>query len=189
MKSKAPQKKDAVKKQLQNGAVEKRKSKYVGVSWHVSHAKYGVYGKWKVQINHQGKQRTVDYFPADKEKQAAKCYDAEARKLRGPKAKLNFPRAGEAKGTAVQRRTAEQRAADRALGGVRKSKYVGVSWSSASGKWHATLTHKGVSRSLGYFPADKEKEAAQCYDKVARKLRGKKAKVNFPRARQRAHRT
>ena len=109
MKSKAPQKKDAVKKQLQNGAIEKRKSKYVGVSWSSAS------GKWHATLTHKGVSRSLGYFPADKEKEAAQCYDKVARKLRGKKAKVNFPRAGEAKGAPNIMRTAEQIAQDKAL--------------------------------------------------------------------------
>lgn len=185
MKRKAPQQTDAAKKQRQDAAAEKRSSKYVGVSWHISKAKYGVYGKWKVQISHEGVQRTLDYFPSDKEKEAAECYDKEARKLHGAKAKLNFPKAGEVKGAALKRRTAEQVAADRALGGMRKSKYVGVSWCGVYGKWQVAISHEGVQRTLGAFPYEQEKEAAECYDAEARRLRGADSgwlKLNFPLA-------
>ena len=161
--------------------VEVRKSKYVGVSWRISKAKYGASGKWTVQIARDGVHKHLGAFPLDKEKQAAELYDVEARKLHGSKAKLNFPRAGESKYAAAKKRTAEQVAADKALRG-RKSSYVGVSWSVASAKWHVSLTHENEQRSLGFFPADQEKQAAELYDEEARKLRGSKAKLNFPRA-------
>lgn len=161
--------------------VEVRKSKYVGVSWHISKAKYGASGKWKVQIAHDGEHHHLGAFPPDQEKKAAERYDAEARKLHGSNAKLNFPRAGESKSAAVKRRTAEQVAADKALRG-RKSNYVGVSWSAASAKWHVAIKHRGEQRAIGFFPADQEKQAAECYDAEARRLRGSKAKLNFPRA-------
>ena len=161
--------------------VEVRKSKYVGVSWHISKAKYGASGKWKVQIAHDGVHHHLGAFPPDKEQQAAERYDAEARKLHGSKAKLNFPRAGESKAAAAKRRTAEQVAADKALRG-RKSKYVGVSWNASSAKWHVGMKHGGEQHHLGSFPADQEKQAAERYDAEARKLHKSKAKLNFPRA-------
>ena len=159
--------------------VEVRKSKYVGVRWYISKAKYGASGKWTVQIGHDGVSRHLGFYPPSKEKQAAKRYDEEARKLHGSKAKLNFPRAGESK--YVERRTAEQMAADAALQG-RKSKYVGVSWNASSAKWHVAMKHGGEQHHLGSFPADQEKQAAERYDAEARKLHKSKAKLNFPRA-------
>ncbi len=54
-----------------------------GVSWN------GTAGNWQVALSHEGQGRTRESFPADKEKEAAECYDAEAR---GAEAKLNFPR-------------------------------------------------------------------------------------------------
>ena len=160
--------------------VEVRKSKYVGVRWFISKAKYGATGKWAAQIIKNGVYHHLGYFPADQEKKAAERYDAEARRLHKSKAKLNFPRKGESKRAAAKMRTAEQVEADKALRG-RKSQYVGVSWSTASAKWHVNMTHAGEKRSLGYYPADQEKQAAERYDKEARKLRGSKAKLNFPR--------
>lgn len=143
--------------------VEVRKSKYVGVSWRISKAKYGASGKWTVQIAHDGVHKHLGAFPLDKEKQAAERYDVEARKLHGSKAKLNFPRAGEAQ-----------------AGVGKKSKYVGVSWSACDSKWLVHTSHKGVKRAVGRFPPDQEKEAAECYDKEARKEKNRP--VNFPRA-------
>ena len=179
---KVPQSNEAgAKKQRQKGDVERRTSEYIGVSWHISSQKYGVYCKWKVQICHKGVQRSLGYYPVDQEKQAAERYDVEARKLHGAKARLNFPRPGEREGAAQKRRTKEQMAADKALAGARKSKYVGVSWNAASGKWLASIRHEGKQRSLGWFPAEQEKQAAECYDAEARKVRGAKAKLNFPR--------
>ena len=168
-KTKAPEKKRGV------GV---RKSKYIGVRWHIAKAKTG---KWTVQIGHNGVLHHLGCFPADQEKRAAERYDKEARKLHGSKAKLNFPRARESKRAAVKMRTAEQVAADKLLRG-RKSSYVGVSWSAASAKWHVSIKHWGEKRSLGYFPADQEKQAAERYDEEARRLRGVEAKLNFPRA-------
>jgi hypothetical protein len=175
-----PKTKQALAKKVQRG-VEVRKSKYVGVSWHISRAKYGASGKWKVQIAHNGVKHHLGAFPPDKEKQAAERYDVEARKLQGSKAKLNFPRADESNCAATKMRTAEQVAADKALRG-RKSKYVGVSWNASSAKWHVNMTHGGEKHHLGSFPADQEKQAAERYDAEARKLHKSKAKLNFPRA-------
>ena len=175
MKRKSTEENGPAKKRQQTGAAEKRQSQFVGVSWHAPN------GKWKVQVCHDRVKRTVGYFPADQEMEAAQVYDAEARRLHGAKAKLNFPGPGEAKGEKLMRRTAEQMVADKALRGVRKSKYVGVCWIGSCGKWLASIKHKGVQSNLGYFPFEQEEQAAQCYDEEARRLHGAKAKLNFPR--------
>eukprot|EP01043_Picozoa_sp_COSAG02_P048513 COSAG02_NODE_4771_length_4995_cov_3.275735_5_plen_140_part_00 len=123
----------------------------------------GKEGKWQVALSHDGVGRIIGSFPAEQEKEAARRYDEEARRLRGAEARLNFPRAG------------EERA-----GVGKKSKYVGVSWSKLEGKWLVHTSHMGVKRAVGRFPADQEKEAAKCYDVEARKEKNRP--VNFPRA-------
>jgi hypothetical protein len=82
-------------------------------------------------------------------------------------------------------RTKDQMAADLAMGAVRKSNYVGVSWSGKEGKWQVAISHNGVGRTIGSFPAEQEKQAAKRYDEEARRLRGADSgwlKLNFPRA-------
>jgi hypothetical protein len=62
-------------------------SKYKGVSWYKPH------DKWRASILVNGKAKHLGYFPGtpEGEIQAAKCYDAAARKLLGEDAFLNFP--------------------------------------------------------------------------------------------------
>ena len=54
----------------------------------------------------------------------------------------------------------------------------GVSWNGTAGNWEVALSHEGQGRTRESFPADKEKEAVECYDAAAR---GAEAKLNFPR--------
>jgi hypothetical protein len=61
-------------------------SKYRGVSW------YNPHDRWRASIVVNGKAKHLGYFPGtpDGEIEAAKCYDAAARKLLGKCAVLNF---------------------------------------------------------------------------------------------------
>lgn len=59
------------------------------------------------------------------------------------------------------------------------SKYRGVCWAKASGKWTASITFNRRAERLGYFV--KEVEAARAYDERARELFGEFANLNFPR--------
>jgi len=58
------------------------------------------------------------------------------------------------------------------------SRYKGVSWEKASGKWMAYIQHNGKQTTLGRF-AD-EPDAARAYDTAARRLFGEYAHCNFP---------
>jgi hypothetical protein len=58
------------------------------------------------------------------------------------------------------------------------SRFKGVSWSRAMGKWQAKIHQNGKSIRLGYF--DDEIEAAMAYDLKARELFGEFACLNFP---------
>lgn len=58
-----------------------------------------------------------------------------------------------------------------------KSGYKGAHWSKRQEKWKAEIRVNGKSIHLGYF--NDLIEAAQAYDRAARKYHGKFAKLNF----------
>ena len=60
------------------------------------------------------------------------------------------------------------------------SRFKGVTWSKASGKWRAYITPNGKEQHLGYFTD--ESSAALAYDFAAARLHGEFAVLNFPYA-------
>jgi len=58
------------------------------------------------------------------------------------------------------------------------SKYKGVTYDPYTGKWRASINHRGKHYHLGLF--DTEIEAARAYDAKARALFGEYAYLNFP---------
>jgi hypothetical protein len=58
------------------------------------------------------------------------------------------------------------------------SKYKGVSWNKTRKKWAAYIKKDYKQLYLGLF--ENETEAAKVYDKMAKKLFGKFAQLNFP---------
>ncbi len=59
-----------------------------------------------------------------------------------------------------------------------RSKFKGVYWETAAGRWRARIGVEGRIVSLGCFPS--EKEAALAYDKAAAAHFGEYAQMNFP---------
>lgn len=57
------------------------------------------------------------------------------------------------------------------------SKFKGIYWNSAKGKWSGQVWLEGKKHYLGYFAS--ETEAARAYDELAAKLHGEFAKLNF----------
>lgn len=58
-----------------------------------------------------------------------------------------------------------------------RSKYFGVYWETARGRWRATIKNDRKTKFLGYF--DTAEAAAKAYDTAARELHGEYAKQNF----------
>lgn len=58
------------------------------------------------------------------------------------------------------------------------SRYKGVTWSSANGKWKAQIMKDRKNISLGNFTS--ETEAAKAYDGKTKQLFGEYARLNFP---------
>jgi hypothetical protein len=59
------------------------------------------------------------------------------------------------------------------------SRYVGVYFEKATGRWTSKIRIKGKRLWLGRF--DKEIDAAKAYDAAAKKYHGEFAKLNFPK--------
>jgi hypothetical protein len=171
-------------------ASSSRVSRFNGVSWHKSAA--GTV-RWCVQLRHDGKKHYLGYFAEDKEEDAARAFDAAARRLRGAKAHggrsgtnrcyLNFPTDAEVAGADE---AAARCGASRFLGVCwNTSRFLGVCWNKKSRKWEAELRYDGQKHHLGRFAEDKEEDAARAYDTAARRVREAKAHggrwlLNFP---------
>eukprot|EP01045_Picozoa_sp_COSAG04_P015541 COSAG04_NODE_1235_length_7625_cov_36.004651_1_plen_327_part_10 len=143
--------------------------------------------RWTAQCSHKG--RTYDAAgPLKNEIEAARAYDALARRLRGPSAHggggnkkrflLNFPTAKEiaakeAHDAAID--ACEALAVQRMAAGQRSSSFAGVGWLSKGRRWSAEIRKDGSpgQQRLGVFRT--EKEAAIAYDAAARRQRGKMA--------------
>lgn len=69
-------------------------------------------------------------------------------------------------------------------GGMKSSKYKGVSFNKSAGKWSAHITNDGKRHYLGLFV---EEEAAEAYDKASISMHGRHGYLNFPTKRFRKH--
>ena len=66
------------------------------------------------------------------------------------------------------------------------SRFRGVGWNKAKGKWQAYLRINGKLKHLGFFPGPEgERKAALAYDRVAREHFGDLAVLNFPKQKRR----
>ena len=74
----------------QRRAAGEASSQYYGVHWN------GRVRKWRAQLQHKGK--TTDLLKSDSEEEAARAFDAAARRVRRPASTLNFPTAAELAG-------------------------------------------------------------------------------------------
>ena len=54
---------------------------------------------------------------------------------------------------------------------TKSSKFPGVSFNKTQNTWHASIRVDGKQKYLGYFPADQEKEAAECVEQAKKKMR------------------
>ncbi len=158
-------------KQERSEALQPRASSFVGV-------KQTTNGKWQASLTHQGEKHNLGTFAAEHEEAAARAVDEAARGLRGDEAhggwgrgmkhgyKLNFPTAAEVALAATARKLRPP-----------VSRFAGVSWHAASGKWSVRLKTAGKVHSLGCF--NDEEAAARAFDVAARRLRGDEAHGGF----------
>lgn len=70
-------------------------------------------------------------------------------------------------------------------GRIKSSKYKGVSFNKAAGKWSAHITNDGKRYYLGLFA--EEEEAAKAYDKASISMHGRYGYLNFPAKNFRKH--
>ena len=148
-------------------------SKFLGVSWNKGDM------KWRVGIFHDHRKIGLGRF--DNEAEAARTYDAEARKLKGARARLNFPNTGEIQGHGRMLRTPAEVRLAREIG-AQKSQYRGVCWDKQRCKWKAQIKDPVANKvkHLGLFID--EELAARSYDDAERSMHPGEAKINFPLA-------
>lgn len=129
-------------------------------------------GKWTSTVKLPGRNLLfLGIWPTARE--AALAHDRATTHYELPKAGLNFP--------AVKHKPANAEtlctAAHRAYKAKTTSRFRGVCYYASRGNWTAYITHEGRCHRLGYFAS--EEEAAEAYDKKARTLLGKSARLNF----------
>lgn len=127
--------------------------------------------KWVARITVNWKEKNLGNFPSEDD--AARMYDYWAHEYFGEFAVLNFPDA-----IAETIKWADEYLSNPKAAILHKNNrtgYRGVY--QFGGKWAARIT-QGVKRFfLGYF--ETPEDAARSYDKKAREIKGKKARVNF----------
>ncbi len=105
---------------------------------------------------------------------AAKAHDRAALYYALPKRSLNFPESIELEPSDAAALRGESR---RIFKASTSSRFHGVTLFRRDNTWMAYINHEGRRHHLGYFKI--ETEAAREYDKAARKMHGRNAKLNF----------
>jgi len=129
---------------------------------------------WQARIRVNGKQTHLGTYGTEEE--AARAYDAAARRAFGEFACLNFPVGSEA--SALEPRPASRPSSTQVPDSAGTSRYRGVFWSGQKCKWQAKIHADGKQRHLGFYVS--ETEAALAYDDAARDAYGAGAWLNFP---------
>ena len=145
--------------------------------------------KWLAYIHHEGEFQHLGSFVDERE--AARAFDAAARRLRGDRAhggrsaaagtrgpvwRLNFPTAAEEAALAedpaeVAAKASEALVAQRRAARQPSSRFPGVSWDKQHRKWKAEIQHKGKKQHLDYFVKEEDAAAAAKAAREAAPLR------------------
>jgi hypothetical protein len=125
---------------------------------------------WSASISVRGKRLSLGRWATERD--AARAYDRASLFYVGKRARLNLPTA-RTRPADAERLLADARAERKER---TSSRYIGVSFHRAAGRFAATMVHRGKKRHLGLF--DDEEAAALAYDKAAG-VRGAQARVNF----------
>lgn len=136
--------------------------------------------RWVAQIAHGGKMIYGGSFASEEE--AARAYDVLALRLKGSDAALNFP---EDRASSLAKTAALTLQDGKPCKAKPKAcNYRGVTInphaSNGSGRFQVFVCHNNKTISGGTF--HNEEVAARMYDKLALKIKGSKAKLNFPPA-------
>lgn len=126
---------------------------------------------YRAQIALDGKTKCIGFFTTPK--QAALAYDIYAKRYHGEFAVINFPDVSQAEVDEVMKLLMSNKTR-RGL----SSKYYGVCWHKASGKWRGDVRFNKTHHYLGYFTD--EVEAAKAVDQCLLKI-GRREMLNFGR--------
>lgn len=145
-------------------------SRFIGV---IRHLEAETSRPWGAQIAHGGRHQLLGSWESEHE--AAVAYDRAALYLVGPTAKLNFPSESPKVGPASPKAIRDNAYAQ--FKATKTSRFRGVHRAHRTGNWVAQITAGGRAHHLGTFVV--EEDAAETYDRAAKKLHGRKAILNF----------
>jgi hypothetical protein len=127
--------------------------------------------KWVASVFIKSKDTSLGEFRSEKD--AAIARDRVWRYLRQSPTRLNFPDR-ELEPASVDEIRDELR---RVFKETTSSRFRGVTWDKKSKVWVALIASRGTTHRLGVFT--REEDGAHTYDRAAKRLHGRRAKLNF----------